>query len=401
MNEFTVADPIVFLCGRKHHHDLVFLENLAEYLSEQAIRFKIIELSEKPTRPELHECLEAERSAVVGFNSLLDHSWIDSQSFMELAHRRNVTIVQWLLDHPAVSWHEFERSDFSNSAFLLNSDQAQAYFQRYCMPEAITSVMGGVGPSRHSRASIMDVENFRDRPINCLISLGCACPERSIDQTLALIGALDAPLREAVNNAVSAGRYDLEQPLEMHLEDALGRAGLHVAHDEFNHCFQLVEQSVQAIRRSRIFKIARDFPVLIQSHISAASYASGGAAEFETGISMRCTLDRMRRSKAVVCISPFVDMIPDGAMNALNAGCVAIVEDNKANRAQLQHGHTALFFRYDDDSLEQGLKIVCRDAERSYEIAAEGFAMRDYPAFRFGQFYNLMRTIRRQSFALS
>jgi hypothetical protein len=69
---------------------------------------------------------------------------------------------------------------------------------------------------------------------------------------------------------------------------------------------------------------------------------------------------------------------------------VNIIEDSFANRRAFEHGRNALFFRYDDDSLRECLSSVCNDPERTFHIAAAGFAMRDDPPFRFGNFQNII-----------
>src|SRR6202023_699006 len=113
---------------------------------------------------------------------------------------------------------------------------------------------------------------------------------------------------------------------------------------------------------------------------------AGGKAAFAQGVSMHATLVRMRQCRAVLSVSPLGDMVHDRTQNALNAGCLVIAEDNIANRAVLEHGKTALLFRYDDDSLQECLETACHDQVRSYAIARSGFAMRDLPPLRFGQF---------------
>jgi hypothetical protein len=63
------------------------------------------------------------------------------------------------------------------------------------------------------------------------------------------------------------------------------------------------------------------------------------------------------------------DLIHDRTMNGLNAGCVNLIEDNLAHRGVFQHGKNALLFRYEDDSLQECLDIVCNEPERAYSIA--------------------------------
>jgi hypothetical protein len=91
------------------------------------------------------------------------------------------------------------------------------------------------------------------------------------------------------------------------------------------------------------------------------------------------------------------DMVHDRILNRLNAGCLNIVEDSGGNRRVFTHGRDALFFRYDDDSLRECLELALSDLHRSYEIAAAGFARRDDPAFRFGDFHNILALARHPS----
>jgi hypothetical protein len=88
-------------------------------------------------------------------------------------------------------------------------------------------------------------------------------------------------------------------------------------------------------------------------------------------------------------------MIHDRTMNAINAGCVAILEDSRASRAVFKHGRNALLFRYDDDSIAECLDIVCNQPERAYRIAQAGMKLRDDPRLRFGQFHNILDLARR------
>ena len=91
------------------------------------------------------------------------------------------------------------------------------------------------------------------------------------------------------------------------------------------------------------------------------------------------------------------DMIHDRTMNALNAGCVAIAEDNLAIKGLLEHKINALLFRYDDDSLDECLGIVCNQPGRAYEIAQAGMRLRDDPRVRFGQFQNIIELAQRRT----
>ena len=139
-------------------------------------------------------------------------------------------------------------------------------------------------------------------------------------------------------------------------------------------------------RRQWIFKIARDFPVLIQSDESATDFAAGGRATFETNVSMRTTFSRMKSARAVLSVSHVNDEIHNRTSNGLNAGCANIVEDNAVHRSLFTHGKDALFFRYEDDSLRRCIEFVCTDPTGTYEIAKASYRMRDLQPFRFGGF---------------
>jgi hypothetical protein len=97
----------------------------------------------------------------------------------------------------------------------------------------------------------------------------------------------------------------------------------------------------------------------------------------------------------VLSVSPNVDLVHDRTMNAINAGCVAILEDNLASKAIFRHGHNALLFRYDDNSIEECLDVVCNQPDRAYRIAQAGIKLRDDPRLRFGQFHNILDLARR------
>ena len=168
-----------------------------------------------------------------------------------------------------------------------------------------------------------------------------------------------------------------------------------VSPEGFNVLCQFVEEGVQTFRRLKIFSIAKNYPVLIQSDDSAASVVVSSVASFAANVGMRLTLERVPTCRAVLSVTPMNDMIHDRAMNALTAGCVAIIESNAANGAVFTHGENALLFRYDDDSIAECLDIVWDQPERAYEIARAGMALRDHPRLRFGQFHNILDLARR------
>jgi hypothetical protein len=198
-----------------------------------------------------------------------------------------------------------------------------------------------------------------------------------------------------VDNACEQAYYDRDGPLERHLENALADANLAADNSLFNDAFEIVEDAVQIRRRQRIFEIARAFPVLIQSDESAAPFATGGKARFETNVSMQTTFARMKAARAVVSASRVNDEIHDRIQNGLNAGCVNIIENNTVNRSVLTAGANALLFNYRDDMLREHLDLVCSNPRRAYELAQAGLALRDEPPFRFGAFQNILELARK------
>ena len=101
---------------------------------------------------------------------------------------------------------------------------------------------------------------------------------------------------------------------------------------------------------------------------------------------MQFTLARIPMCRSVLSVSPVNDLIHDRTMNALNGGCVAILEDNLTGKSIFKHGKNALLFRYDDESLEECLDIVCNQPDRAYGIARAGMRLREDPRLRFGNF---------------
>jgi hypothetical protein len=101
-------------------------------------------------------------------------------------------------------------------------------------------------------------------------------------------------------------------------------------------------------------------------------------------------MDIMRSCRSVLSVSLTNDMLHDRVVNAINAGAVAIIEDNAIHRELFHDRKNALFFRYDDDSLAQCLDLVCNRLPHAYDIARSGFCMRDDPSIRFGNFQEIL-----------
>jgi hypothetical protein len=378
-----------------YEHDRTYAENVVQYLESQGVLCRNIPLRADGFRPELQLCLDDHATAVLGFNSDLDHSWLLSGSFLAAAEKNKTVVLQWILDHPSSRWHEFYASTAANSRFLLNSEHERQYFETYCLPGALTATMGGVGPNRRSRVARLTWESFKQRRFACMVPLSLH-RVRSMAQNDEAMSALEAPLVDVARAAIARARFDLMAPLQSHIAAALTEHHKSVSGPTFNSICQVVEQSVQTIRRLKIFSIARKFPILVQSDRSATPYFSGANASLETDVGMQFTLARIPMCRSVLSVSPVNDLIHDRTMNALNGGCAAILEDNLASKSIFKHGKNALLFRYDDDSLEECLDIVCNRPDRAYSIARAGMRLRDDPRLRFGQFHNILDLARRR-----
>ena len=85
----------------------------------------MIELKSDGNRPELLQCLKKTEARILGFNSVLDHSWVGSKPFLTIAKARNVPVTQWILDHPSSRWSEFSQSTSTNSRYLFHSEYSE------------------------------------------------------------------------------------------------------------------------------------------------------------------------------------------------------------------------------------------------------------------------------------
>ena len=393
-HEAQPAKVYIFTIG--HEHDATYAENVIQYLESQGVLCRCIPLRADGLRPELELCLDDQATAVLGFNSTLDHSWLSSGHFLAAAEKNKIPVLQWILDHPSSRWHEFYASTVANTRFLLNSQQERQYFETYCLPGALTAAMGGVGPNRRSRIARLTRQAFMKRRFTCMIPLSLH-RVRGMAQNDEAMSALEAPLADVAREAIARARFDLIGPLHPHVATALAARDKSVSTQTFNSICHVVEQSVQTIRRLKIFSVAQKYPVLIQSDSSATDYITNrSTAVLETNVGMQFTIARIPTCRAVLSVSPISEMIHDRTMNAINAGCVAILEDSLASRTIFKHDKNALLFRYDDDSIAECLDVVCNQPERAYRIAQAGMKLRDDPRLRFGQFHNILDLARRQ-----
>jgi hypothetical protein len=392
-----VNDPVhsnsgrkLYICHSIHENDRTYAENVSEFCDEAGISSTMIELGSDGHRPELLQCLEGTEACVLGFNSLLDHSWIGPEPFLAIAEARNVPVTQWILDHPSSRWSDFGQSTSTNSRYLFHSEYSERYFHKYCLANCVTASVVGVGPNKRSRVSKFSRNQFLTRHVNCLIPLNLARIGGTLQDLQARVEALEPRLSKAVTEAFMLARHNLLEPLESHLTAVLDAFAISLSNTDFNSCMQILEEKVQVFRRLHVFKIARDYPVLIQSDESARPFADGGRAEFAQDVGMQLTLSRMPAARAVVSVSHLNDMIHDRTLNGLNAGCVNIIEDSLAHRRAFQNRKNALFFRYEDDSLRECLELVCSRPAEAYPIAEAGLGLRDEQPFRFGGFHNII-----------
>src|SRR4051794_19958765 len=213
------VDPRVFyICHADHPHDRVFAENVSEYLDSIGIKSKSIAFGVSGQRPELRESLQPNVMGVLGYNSQLDHSWLESKNFLNAAVENGIPVIQWTLDHPSSRLRSFNHSTASNSRFLFSSANAEVYFRRYGIPDALTGSVACVGPSRHSRVDALSFESFVKRPITCLIAMNLRRIGGTIEDARARIAALESPLAQAVEMAAAHALPDVIQPLETHFE---------------------------------------------------------------------------------------------------------------------------------------------------------------------------------------
>src|SRR5579885_1461389 len=180
-------DLEIYIYHQGHEYDRIFTENLQVYFAKSGLRSHALESNNQTSEADLSACLKNSRAVVIGYNAQLDHLYIEGKSFVIEAARRRIPIIQWILDHPAARWPEFDRALVLYSAFLLNTEQERQYFLRFCHPGAIARVMGGVGPSPRSRVARLSREEFCARRGRCLIALGFKRLGRTIAETRAEI----------------------------------------------------------------------------------------------------------------------------------------------------------------------------------------------------------------------
>ena len=178
-------------------------------------------------------------------------------------------MVQWILDHPSSRWPDFQVSTAENSAYAFPSRYSERYFRHFCLPGSATSVVAGVGPNKRSRVPALNPKNFLAREYACLVALNLSRLGKPIEKIQDEIDGLERKLRDAVMEASSLAQEDLILPIEIHACAVLANLGILLRPRELHGFVQMVEDKVQAFRRLYVLKIARDYPVLIQSDDTA------------------------------------------------------------------------------------------------------------------------------------
>ena len=357
----------------------------------------VIEFNPTGQRPELLPSLGDHTIAVVGYNSQLDHSWIGDEKFIVMAESRAIPVIQCILDHPSLRWPEFDTNlGAPNVRYVFLSHYCEQYFRRYGDPNAHMGVVNClINPL--SRVDDVSREAFLARDVACLIALNLRRLGGTTDELETKLRELEPRLADAVREAIERARFDLDNPLVLHLEGSLARRRIELPNKVMHVCAGIVEDMTHIWRRRRIFEVAARFPVLIQTDLPPPELVASAAATFRTTpewTNPKATLARMKSCRAVLSVSLTNDALHDRTGNAVNAGCVAVVEDNVAHRRVFKSDENALLFRYDDDSLERCLDLVCHQPERAYDIARRGTPLRDDPTFRFNGCDELLKLAR-------
>lgn len=383
-----------YICHSGHPNNRVYAENLSEFFESQGVVHQAVEFDPAGNKHEL--LVTAVRSGtlgVIGFNWELDHAWIGSRNFVDIATENKVPMVHWIFDHPSAVWPRFTRNHGAFSGFLFHSAYAEAYFQKFGMSGCVSGHVVSSGVNYRSRLPEFRQAEFMSRDIICMLPLNLRRIGGRIEDAQQRLEALPAGLRGVVEEAIARAQNDLDHPIERHLLDDSAPAALLERPDMIHRCIQIVEEIVQVRRRLTVLSIAAEFPVLIQSDLARYYLPERRIANIEENVSMQETIARMKRARSVVSLTHINDEIHNRTVNALNAGSVNIIEDNVVHRRYFTHGKNALLFRYGDDSFRQCLDLVCSNPRKALEIAQAGFAMRDDPRLRFGGYQNILRVV--------
>jgi hypothetical protein len=258
------------------------------------------------------------------------------------------------------------------------------------MPGSRTAQTACVGQNRTTRVPELTKSSFEAREFPCLVAFNLKRIEGDLEEIERKLDALPVRLRNYVREGVEIAYNDLHDPIETYFIAVTGGPEFFADRNLFHRCVGLIEDIVQIRRRVRIFEIASEFPVMMQSDQADRYLPVGHVAKLEQHVGMLETLKRMPRSKSIIGLSPVNAALHERTLNSINAGALVILEDKEVNRKFFKHEESALFFRYDDDSLREALDFIFSKPSRTYEIAEAGFALRDDPRLRFGGFNNFL-----------
>ena len=395
----VLARSTFYLCHHKHPNNTVYAENVADYFASRGVQHQVIEFDSRGPTHDLKRALGDDAMGILGLTWELDRARVDSANFLDAAADADVPVIQWMLDHPSALWPAMKSSTAENSRFLFLSEYSEHYFRQFVMPNCRSGWLIGTGPSRQSRLDRLTRESFLARDINCILPLNLRRVGGILEDAVQRLIALPAPLGRVVRAAIGSAQGDLDDRIEKHFLDAAPPSYVHEQPNLFHGCIQIIEEIVQVRRRLKVFTVASEFPVLMQSDIVSNYLGDLRSAKLECNVGMEQTVARMKRARAVVSLTHVNDEIHNRTLNGLNAGAVNIIEDNAVHRRIFTHGKNALLFRYDDDSLRKCFDLVCSRPEQAYEIAQAGFALRDDPRLRFSGYDNLLRLVDAPGFA--
>ena len=147
----------------------IYAENLLEFFREAGTAAEAIRLQPQNPQRELLRCLNDSTLGVIGLNVQLDHSWIDSDNFLDLAAAAEVPVIHWILDHASSRWRQFTKATAQNSRFIFLSPFSEQYFRRYALPGSLTACTVNTGPESSLAHSATHRDEFLARDIACLI----------------------------------------------------------------------------------------------------------------------------------------------------------------------------------------------------------------------------------------
>src|SRR5690349_3878507 len=136
---YRVRGKTFYVCYGPHPNDPIYAENLLEFFREAGIAAEAIRLRPKNPQRELLRCLNESTLGIIGLNVQLDHSWIDSDNFLDLAYAAEVPVLHWILDHTSSRWRQFTKATAQNSRFVFLSPSSEQYFRRYALPGSLTT----------------------------------------------------------------------------------------------------------------------------------------------------------------------------------------------------------------------------------------------------------------------